>query len=228
MGDQFMLYSKFDKASPAYDSAHEVFPAYGEVLYNQVIAESSRREAKKSLREQVETLQLARVLRPDDARLIHLQGITYTKRSQPREAMELDKAAIHRFPGYLDAYKNLALSYNRVTEMQKAVDTLEEMVALELPSKLIPGLEESIGQMYEGPLKQPAKALSHYKNGLKHTELAFMRERLRAKVKELNKRIERERLMREGKPVPKELLPEQPHDHAGEVLGVPGHEGHNH
>jgi tetratricopeptide (TPR) repeat protein len=233
-GDQLMLYSKFDEASPAYASAHEVFPAFGEVLYNEALAETSRREAKKSPAEVIDTLRLARVLRPDDARIVHQQALVHTSRAEPEQAIDLEKTAIHRFPNYLDAYKNLALSYQRKVNMADSAKALEQMLALEPPKKLRVSVEESLGQMYEGPLGKPRKALEYYKLGLKHAELRFMRERLQAKVTELSKQIERERLLREGKPVPKELMPSQksPHDAAGEILGIPhppgdGH-GHGH
>lgn len=238
-GDQLMLYSKFDKAAPAYASAHEVFPAFGEVLYNEALAKTSKREAKMSPKEVIETLQLARVLRPDDARIIHQQALVHTSRAEPEQARELEKSAIHRFPNYLDAYKNLALSHQRKIDMAESAKVLEQMLELDPPKKLRVSVEESLGQMYEGPLGQPKKALEFYKLGYKHAELAFMRERLKSKVTELSKQIERERLLREGKPVPRELMPSEksPHDAAGEILGIPhgghgdhggGHGGHDH
>ena len=228
-GDQFMIYNKFEEAAPAYSSAHEVLPAYGEVLYNQVLAESQRREARLKLQEREELLQLARVLRPDDARLLHTQALAYTNSAKPKDAMELEKTTLHRFPGYLDAYKNLALSYNRTLDFKEATETFETMLALNPPNSVKVGTSESVAQLYEGPLKNPTKALVHYKEALRLAQLTFMKERLTARVKELEKRVERERLMREGKPIPKHLMPEEAHDAAGEILGTGGgHEGHDH
>lgn len=228
-GDQFMLYSKFDKASPAYASAHEVFPAYGEAPYNQALAETNRREAKLSPKEVIDKLRLARVLRPDDARIIHQQALAHTARSEPTEAITLDKATIHRFPNHLDAYKNLALNHNRKTDLAESAQALEDMLALEPPIKLRVSVEESLGQLFEGPLAKPTKALEYYKLGFEHAELRFMRERLKAKITELSKRIERERLLREGKSIPRELMPtqEMPHNPAEGIMGVPG-KGHDH
>ncbi|QED26225.1 hypothetical protein FRD01_02920 [Microvenator marinus] len=72
---------------------------------------------------------------------------------------------------------------------------------------------------------KPKLAIEHYQAAAKLTVDKIDREMLEFQVKELDKQVKRDRLQREGKPIPKDLMPAQPpsHDHGH---GPEGHGGH--
>ena len=229
--DQLMFHGHFKEARADYLRAHEIFPARGELLYNHALASWRLGDTQpQMLVEILEELKRAQSMRPEDARILHLRGVLHLKRRELSKATELSRAAIRRFPTYIDAYKNAAIAQNLSMNFDGATDTLEEAIALEPPAKVRVGLHESAGQIFEGPSTNPAKALEHYQAALELASTEMLRARLRGRAVEMKKRVERERLARENKPIPPELMPtKKHHNHAGEALGLPGaHDGHGH
>lgn len=224
-GDQLMLYGKHEAARTAFMSAHHIFPAHGEALYNWALTlENSKERDKLDTKEE---LSIALTLRPDDARILHQVGKYYLTTQRISQMIDSETKAINRNPNLVEAYEYIAVGHDMNHDFLEATEILERALAQNPPTKARHELHTTAGRYFSGPANKPAKALDHYKKALALTEDSVLQTRLTGRITELEKRVERERLIREGKPVPLDLMPADQHNAAGEILGAPGH-GHGH
>ncbi len=219
-GDQLMLKNRSVEARDPYLTAHAIYPAHAEVLYNVSLTAYRSGHVEEFLDE----LREARTLRPHDARILLLLAQGESRRRQVTAAMGAAEQARLRAPHMLDAYKLLAGLHYARNEMQQTADMIKASIALEPPPQALGSLHEQLADMYDISLKRPALALEQYALALKYLDAPFVRERIQDRVDELTKRLERERLQREGKPIPEGLMPKGDHD--GHNHG-PG-DGHDH
>jgi len=211
LADHLMLRTKFTDAGVEYAAAHDAFPYRGDVVYDHAL--TFRRAG--SIRDAKELILTAERLRPNDARIQGMMAILASNTQQDSEVILAAKRAIALFPNYLDAHKQLALGYDmggRVTEASTAV---KAAIDLNPPERFKSTLYAEMARYYETALGQPRLASEAYKNAAKLTKDPVNRNQWEVNAKELDKQIERDRLIREGKPVPKELMPalEGQHDH---------------
>lgn len=225
LADHLMLRDRVTQAEEQYLEAHRYFPYDGEVVYNLLLIQ----RRKSNLSESREMLDLAVELRPHDARLHYLMALHHLGEKSENEAIKSARAAVTYFPNYVDGYKTLALAFDMKRRYQEAADTLRTALALGPPEQMRAPLHQELGQYYEAVLQKPKLALEHLRKAAALSDDPAMKQRLGFKVEELEKQLERERLLREGKPVPSSLMPGKPggHDH-GHGHGGHGHGGHGH
>ncbi len=208
--DQLQLYGRFELAHKDYSIAHEMIPAHGETLYNFVLSAWRTGDAV----ELFPKLEEAVKLRPHDARPHHLKGQLHLMRREFKLAIDAEKTAISLFPTYLDAYENLNIGYDRNLDFESATKFLEQAISLNPPRQMLIKLHSRAASIYTGPLNNPAKAITHLEAVIPMVENRATIEQLTSKLTETKKQIERDKLMREGKQVPAELLPADNHaDH---------------
>ena len=211
-GDVFMLYGRFDKALDRYISASEVIPAHGETSYN--IALTMER-TQTLMKEGGVHIDRALELSPNDARVHYLHSKFALREMRFEDGRDAAQETIARFPNHFNAYKNVALYYSRRSEYQEAADVFSGLLERELPDSARALALMELAELYENPLGKPALAVKAYTEALPLLEDGVKKERARTRVPELRNRVERERLEREGKPVPPELMPPQPDNHEG-------------
>lgn len=105
-------------------------------------------------------------------------------------------AALQRRARYADSARVLEAALNR-----------------EPPRRDRARLLTRLGRLYEGQLGKPEKALELLTEALQLTTHGLERELLSGRVNELEKRLEREKLQRQGLPIPPHLMPEPEHHH---------------
>ena len=223
IADQHMIFGHYDKARDASLKSWNVLPAHPDALYNYTQASLHMGDLKSSF-------DLAAPLvekRPHDARYHALRAHQYQQRREYKKAAGFATTALRLVPNAFTATSLLAVAQNRQLDFKSATATLEHMLSYKgLPDAERATIHEQAGQMYEGPMGQPIDALKHYKEAYKYSIMQNIRERLKTKADDLEKRVKRERLAREGKPIPPDLMPEMPHDEASHILGGP--QGHQH
>jgi len=137
--------------------------------------------------------------------------------------MRVARRAVHVFPNYVEGRRTLALAFDLQDRFEEAANTLLDILALDPPDSVKVALHKELGEYYKGPLKQPAKAVEHKNKALDMMEPDDpARQRLEEDVKALKTKIERQRLEREGKPVPPGLRPDAKHPKKSPVMNIPG------
>lgn len=211
-GDNLMLRAYYERAQEAYIKAFDLYPGHGDLAFNAALA--AHRIGK--LQGSRELLNLALVLRPDDSRVLVLGATAHVRKRDVGPAIELSRRAVAAWPLNIEAHKGLAISFNLGNDFAKAAEALQAAIKLNPPADTESGLRFQLAELYEGPLAQPSLAIEQYELALKKMKDGMMRTRAVERLTELKRRVQRERLEREGKPVPPELrIPE-------------GHDGHNH
>ena len=108
----------------------------------------------------------------------------------------------------------MAGSLQLVGRFDEAATVLTQAIERHPPQAMLADLHLRLGEIYEGSLDQPRKAIDHLKLAQQLLEPGFVRTQLAERIAELEKRLERDRLVREGKPIPDKLLPAaDPHGH---------------
>ncbi|MEZ4461337.1 MAG: tetratricopeptide repeat protein [bacterium] len=209
LADHLMLRTKFKEAAAQYELAHEAFPYRGEILYNEAL--TYRRIGK--LGEAKEIIAQAAVLRPNDARVLFLSALTASGKQQTTDAIRDAKHALALFPNYIDAHKQLAIAYDMAGQVTDASNVLKATIDMAPPERFRAPLYSEMARYYEQALGQPKLASEAYTNAAKFTKDRVNREQYEFKAKELAKQVERDRLIREGKPVPESLMPAKPQEH---------------
>lgn len=230
LADHLMLRTHFKAAGEHYKAAWDAFPGRGEVLYNQAL--TMRRTGKVA--DAADLIARAQTLRPYDARIEYFAASLAAYKQQPSDVITLSKHATSLFPNYIEAHKQLALGFDMAGRVTEAASTLEHILKLDPPDRYKPLVYSELAKYYEDALQQPKKAAEAYRNAAKFTKDNINRDQWEFNAKELDKQIERDRLIREGKQIPKELLPKeaQPHDHGLPANLQPNapdpHHGHDH
>jgi hypothetical protein len=213
-GDVFMLYAKYERARERYVAASEILPAHGETFYNVALAMERSQALMDGGGEYIDK---ALLYSPNDARAHYLQSKFKLRELRFAAGRDAAQEAISRFPNHLAAYKNIALYHSRRNEFQQAADVFEGMLERDIPDTVRAVTLMDLAEIYETPLGKPTLAAKAYEQAIPLLEEGIRKERARGRLPELRKRIERERLEREGKVVPPELMPANPHqghDHA--------------
>lgn len=231
IGDQLMLRMRYEDARKNYLRAHELYPATAAPLYNAALAAYHTNKLEDARPQLDEAIQA----HPNDARPHLLKAVAQLRRRHFGEAVKAADEAIRLAPNALEARKTKASALHLNNKFKDAIAALEALLATNPPARYKADAYMQIAQTYAGPLAQPSSALEPYRNALKHMDRPFYRDQIQTQIKELERRLQRERLIREGKPVPKELMPKDDghghgHDHghshgpgsgAGRNLGLP-------
>lgn len=216
-GDLTMLRTKHELALEQYGKANSIMGGDGEVLYNRALAQ--RRLGR--LTDAVDEVNEAATLRPYDVRLMQLLSALHLRERQYGDAAKAARRAVDLWPNYIEGRRALAASLDLQGRLNDAASELLAILELDPPDEVKGTLHKELGEYYEGPLSNPAKAIEHYQKAIPLLKDATLAKALDDKLDELAKAVERERLMREGKPIPKELMPE-------ETKPPSGHEDHGH
>lgn len=210
-GDLAMLRTEHEKAADVYAQADEILGGDGEALYNRALA--LRRTGQKGA---VELTNEAAKLREYDVRIVNQLSAIHLSDQNYAEAVTAARRAVELFPNYIEGRRNLAAALDLQGRVAEASAELLEVLELDPPDKLKARIHRELGQYYEGPLDNAAKAVEHYEKALQLTDDQFIKQDIKPRIEELKKEIQRNRLMREGKPIPKELMPgEAPDPHDG-------------
>jgi len=230
LADHLMLRTHFTRAAEMYAKAHEVFPYRGEVLFNQGLA--LRRVG--DLETAMGFIEKSVELRPFDSRAhVHLAQY-YAQRNRPTETLTHARRSVELFTNNLEGRKAIAMAFDLEGRVEEAAIEIQKALALEPPTRQRAVLHHELGRYYEKDLGKPKLAIEHYTAAAKLTRDRIDREFLEFTVGEIEKQIQRDRLQREGKPIPRELMPTQPpkhdHGHGSGPHDSHGHgpDGHNH
>lgn len=208
--DNLMLRAQYARAIPEYEKALGWYPNNGDVLYN--IALAKYRSAIPN--EKGDELDQALELRPNDARVLYLASVRELKRSDHIASTALARRAIAANPNDIYSYRTLAASLQMLGRFDESAVVLQQAIDRTPPQAMLADLHLRLGEIYESSLDQPRKAIDQLKIAQQLLAPGFVRTQLSDRIGELEKRLERERLMREGKPVPAHLMPtEDPHEH---------------
>ena len=221
-GDLMMLRTRHEMAVTAYEEAEDLWGGDGDVLYNHALA--LRRLGKSA--EATDIVNKAALLRPFDVRIVNLLSGLHLAKQDYDEAVKASRRAVEIYPNYIEGRRNLAAALDLQGRASDAAKELIAILELDPPDGMKGRVHRDLGGYYEGPLSNPAKALEHYELALPLLTDKFLIDDVKPRVEELKKEIERTRLMREGKPIPRELMPGG--DAKNAMPGQPGHDGHGH
>ncbi|MEM1349588.1 MAG: hypothetical protein AAGI01_13585, partial [Myxococcota bacterium] len=223
--DQYMLYENYRGAAELYERADDILPAHAEVPYNLAMArariEGGTPDGSR------ESIDLALSRRPDDARILVLGAQMHLALSHHEEAAKLATLAIEKAPSLLDAHTAQSAAHVGMKEYERAASVYLEVLKLELPKRQEEQIRLRLARLYEGLARQPKLAMEQYRALLELTEEQLFINQAKERIPELEKRVKRERLEREGKEVPPELMPKEPPIAPG-WEGLRGSDGHDH
>lgn len=208
--DHLMLRTHFEDAAETYRTAHRWYPARGENPYNAALAEYRVAQLADESPDIAEALRL----RPHDARVHYLASVERIRANDFVAATRHARQAVQLNPNDMDARRGLAVSLQRLNRHEEAATATLEALRRNPPAAIRANLHQRLGELYEGALERPALAIDHYQQARDLLPAGMVRTQLGERIEELDKRIQRERLIREGKPVPPELMPQDVHDHA--------------
>lgn len=207
--DHLMLRSHFDQAAEHFIAAHRIYPAYPEALYNAALANSYSGTYDLSAPIVEEALRL----RPYDSRILTQAAVFALRADRVSTALELGREALRTGPNHLRAYDVYTAALQRRARYADSARVLEAALNREPPRRDRARLLTRLGRLYEGQLGKPEKALELLTEALQLTTHGLERELLSGRVNELEKRLEREKLQRQGLPIPPHLMPEPEHHH---------------
>ncbi len=218
--DHQMLRGALPDAVKTYEEAFEAYPANAELLYN--IAEAQYRMGKG--RDSGDTLDKAIEMLPYDARLHYQRARVFSQVFEYDSSLKYARKSVQLFPNFVRARKQVAIAYDGQKRFTESVKELERILEMNPPEDLTRGIALEMANYYQGALKSPKKELEFLEKAIEEIDEPIRRQTLVVRRDELKKRLERERLQREGKPVPKELMPMKPKDD-GHGHGDHGHGG---
>ncbi|TXD33415.1 hypothetical protein FRC98_20680 [Lujinxingia vulgaris] len=231
--DQLMLRTRFAEAIPQYQEAHRLYPAHAEVLFNQSLAHTLTGQAR--LGEPL--IEEALELRPYDSRFLSQGTFVALALQRLDTALERGKESLRTGPNNLQGVDAYVAALQRRGRHQDAANVMEWAIKRGAPVEAAGPLHARLGQVYDNSLQRPRRAMEHYQRATKLLPEGAERMLVVNRLNELEKRLERERLIREGKPVPRHLLPQEvlekghEHGHGGPpgMPEVPGERGgHTH
>lgn len=233
--DQLLLYGRFEQAHKDYLKAHDILPVHGENLYNAVLAAWRTGDANEML----PLMEEAVTLRPHDARIYHLKAHLHLMRNEYKDMLNAEKTALSLYPTYLDAYENIHIANDLLMDFENAIKSIEQALTLNPPRKIRTEMHTRAASIYGGPAANPAKAIYHLEKVIPLLDNRVAIEQLSVQLEETKKRVERERLRSEGKPIPSDLMPVKEthdHNHVEDMLppgikppaGHDNHDGHDH
>lgn len=215
--DHLMLRSYFKDALAEYSTAHNIYPAYGEVLYNIALAHSMLGATEGGQAAITEAVELA----PHDARILTHAASLALRTQRFDTAMELGHHAMRTGPTYIPGYDAYAASLQRRARHDDAAAVLKRALELdELPDEYASLFNLRLGLIYDQQFEAPAEALTFLGLARDLAPEGAERNLINNRITELQKKIERQKLEAEGMPIPEHLLPEEPHQH---IPGEPHH-----
>ncbi len=217
-GDLAMLRTQHEVAVSKYSLADDILGGDGDLLYNLALAKK-RLGRFKEARDDVNR---AALLREYDVRVINLIAAIHLHDRQYADAVKASRRAVALFPNYMEGRRTVAAALNLQGRMSDAANELMELLKLNPDDRLKGQIHRELGEFYEGPLDNPAKAIEHFEIALGLMDRNFMFDRTQESLAEMKREVERRRLRREGKPLPPELMNQKVPDGHG-----PG-DGHNH
>lgn len=220
-GDLAMYRTQHELAVDKYTLAHNIMGGDGELLLNLAVAQQRLGRMQQSR----DDVNRAAELREHDVRIINLIAQLHLQDRSYADAVKAARRAVSLFPNYIEARRTLAAALNLQGRMNDSATELVKLLELDPGDAVAAQVHRELAEYYEGPLDNPAKAIDHYQKALELMERKnFMRDKIETSIKEMEKKVERQRLQREGKPIPPELLPQKNNDGHGHGP----HDGHGH
>ncbi len=207
-GDHLMVRSQFDRAIPHYEKAHSLYPAHGEVLLNIASAHMLRGASVEGY----DAIMEAAEMRPYDSRILTQASFLNIQTERIDTALAMGGEAVRVGPNYMRAYDVYAAALQRRSRYIETVMLLKAALDREPPHESKATIYSRLGIIYDGQLHEPELAQEYMQKAIEALSPGPERELLVYRLNELSKRVEREKLEAEGKPIPPELMPEQ-HDH---------------
>ncbi len=131
------------------------------------------------------------------------------------EAANTSEKAIALFPNFIEATKTLILIQDLQGKKATANQTLLALVKSDPPPAAKRLAHSELGQSYT-ILGKPQSALEHYQKALIGEVDSHQKQSLATRIAQIQAKIQEERLMREGKPIPEGLKKQlEQHDHSG-------------
>jgi tetratricopeptide (TPR) repeat protein len=215
--DVFMLRAHYERARDAYIRAYDLYPGHGDIAYN--AAAAAYRLGR--IADMSEHLNLAILLRPHDTRVLQLGAAAHMRQQEFGRAAAIARRSLDAWPVSIEAHKALASAFNMGNDLEAAAEVLRACLALSPPGDIEAALRVRLAELYEGPLAKYSLAIEQYELAVQKLDRGLTRDRANERLKELKRRVERERLEREGKPIPPHLQQkEEPHNHL-HIPGVP-------
>ncbi|MFB6264571.1 MAG: O-antigen ligase family protein [Bradymonadaceae bacterium] len=197
-GDQLMLRTRYQRAVERYRRADAWYPARGDVLYNIALAASRA----GSLRKHRDRLERASQLRPYDARIATLQSRAALGAGEIESSIRHARRALDHHPNNIEARKLLAATLRRRAKLDQAAEQLLKLIERGPPEDVRARVHFQLGRLYAGSLKAYQKAKKHFRKAKSLTEVSSIVDSIDREMKELKKKITRERKKREGKVPP--------------------------
>jgi tetratricopeptide (TPR) repeat protein len=195
-GDQFMLRTRFQPAINNYQKADDWYPAHGDVAYNVALAARKLGELEQ-LHEYVD---YALELRPFDVRVLNLKGHTLLQEQEQLKALQVGRRAIEAFPNSQRAQTIVISALDLTEQFKTAVEQAEAYVERDPPVSARIRMYTMIGDFYFDIFSQYGKAKEAYEKAAALMSQGTERNNLQEKIQGLEKQIENQRRMREGKP----------------------------
>ena len=215
-GDQFMLRTRFESAINKYQKADDWYPAHGEVAYNVALAAQKLGELEQ-LHEYVD---YAMELRPFDVRVLNLKGHALLQEQEQFKALKVGRRAVDAFPNSERAHKIVISALDLTEQFRAALEHAEAFVERKPPVRTRIRMYTMIGDFRFDIFREYGPDMEAYEKALQLMSPGTERDQLQEKVKGLERKLENQRRMREGKPP----LPESGgHQHGPGGHGPGGH-----
>ncbi len=215
LGRTAALQGQLEQALTWLREADAKAPGYPDILQTLLQLEARSGDLAKS----VARLENAVGENPNNAQLVHLEGLAYLMSGKNAEGEELLRRAIDLDPNDLAIYQSLAGHLSRTGRREESLETYKKALAAKPDS---PQLHFVLGTLYEAD--DPAQAMEHYESALRlQPDMAIAKNNLAYLMVEAGKDLDRAlSLAQEAKAA----LPEHPGiaDTLGWVLfkkGVP-------
>ena len=219
--DLAMLRKKYNSAAQAYKDAYEVSTLEPSVAYNYALA------LKKIGRGEMaaEPANHALALKPDDARFVYLiSQLHLTQKDEENgnrskfrylsESLKSSERAVSLFPNYINARKSVVLVKDLQGSKAKANQSLLDIIKLDPPDEVKQQIHYELGQSFT-VLGKPKSALEHYRLSMIGETDIRRKQSISIRISQIQAKMEEERLMREGKPLPEMLKKKlQQNDHS--------------
>ena len=218
--DHLMLRGHMAEAIPLYKSAHERYPAYGEVPYNVALAHSMLGDFMEGEEAIMEALEL----RPYDARVLSHAALVDLRNQRTSSALERGSEALRTGPNYLDGYEVYTSALYRRGRDSDIGKVFEALLERDLPDERRLKVRLRYASLLANELDDPEAAKEQYELAHQEHPPGPERQYIADSISEMDKRIERQRLEEAGMPIPPELQDLGPHMHGP----FDHHHGHDH
>lgn len=196
LADHYMLKTHYRRAISAYKDAGRWYPAYGDVPLNIALASSRLGELTKV----PDFVDRAVEQRPWDVRALVLEGRTKLGLADRAEAVRLGNRAVKAFPNSVQARDLLIAALDVQARYKEAIEQANDLLERDPPPEVRVKFHIMIGDLYFDILKEFPQAKKHYEKALDLIESPERRARMKKKISQIDKLIEHQRRLIEGKP----------------------------